>query len=68
MFETILDSLDADNRARVERVIVCEIGTVGRSMSMHVWSAGPKVTGNVVLRWRLKHDALPLHTDALISP
>ncbi len=64
--ETILDSLEADNRKRVERVLSYEEGTAGRLMSRTLLSVRPDVTLAVVLRWLRRHEVLPAHTDGLM--
>lgn len=64
--ETILDSLDADNRSRVERVLSYEQGSAGRLMSRNLLSIRPDVSLAVVWRWLRRHETLPAHTDGLM--
>ena len=64
--ETVLDSLDADNRRRVERVLSYELGSAGRLMSHSLLSIRPDVSLAVVWRWLRRHETLPAHTDGLM--
>ena len=64
--DTIVESLDLDRRARLERVLSYKEGSAGRLMMVDVLSVRPDVTLAVVLRWLRRHDGLPVHTDALM--
>lgn len=64
--EKILDSLDDDHRARVERVSNFTEDTAGRLMVTDVISIRKDVTLAVVLRWLRRHSELPPHTESLM--
>ena len=64
--ESILDSLDVDNRILVENVLAYEDGTAGRLMGLDLLRVSPDVTLAVVLRWLRRHEVLPAHTDGLM--
>lgn len=64
--EQLLQALDEDHRARVERVLSFPEGSAGRLMMSDVISVRLDVTLAVVLRWLRRHAALPPHTDALM--
>ncbi len=64
--DSIVDDLEQEYRARLDRVRRYEEGTVGRLMSHEVLSVREDVNVGVVLRWLRRHEALPMHTDALM--
>ena len=64
--ESILESLDTDNRQRVASVLAFDEGTAGRLMTRDAVSVRTNISLAVVLRWLRRHDLLPPHTDALM--
>ena len=64
--DTLLESLDQDNRERVASVLAYDEGTAGRLMTRDATSVRTNVSLAVVLRWLRRHDGLPPHTDALM--
>lgn len=64
--ESLLESLDAQNRQQVESVLAFGDNTAGRLMTRDALSVKTDTTIAVVLRWLRRHDGLPPHTDALM--
>lgn len=64
--ESILISLDAEHRKRIDAVLSFEDGTAGRLMNRDVLSVRRDVSVAVVLRWLRRHTSLPPHTDTLM--
>jgi magnesium transporter len=64
--ESIMESLEADHRQRLDAVLAFADDTAGRLMSTDVLSVRPYVSLSVVLRWLRRHRRLPPHTDALM--
>lgn len=64
--DSLLLSLDAENRARVAAVLEYPEGTAGRIMSTEVLSVRPDVKLSVVSRWLRTQGGLPDYTSALM--
>jgi magnesium transporter len=61
----VLESLDAQNRARLQSALAYEEGTVGALMDFEMVSVREDVSLEVVLRYLRRLDQLPSHTDKL---
>ncbi len=62
----ILDSLEADHRARLEAALAYPEDTAGRLMTSEVVSVRADVSLAVVLRYLHRFDKFPDHTDAIM--
>ncbi len=62
----ILDSLDSDNRRRLEAVLDYPAGTAGRLMSTDAVSVRPDTKLGDVSRWLRKQERLPPYTSMLM--
>lgn len=65
VMQDVLESLDAQNRARLQSALAYEEGTVGALMVFEMVTVREDVTLEVVLRYLRRLDALPTHTDKL---
>jgi magnesium transporter len=63
--QELLDSLDAQNRARLQSALSYAEGTVGALMDFEMVSVREDISIEVVLRYLRRLDELPDHTDAL---
>ena len=61
----ILNSMTAQNRARVESVLSFEEDTAGGLMDTDIITIRPPFTLDVVLRYLRRHDVIPASTDQL---
>jgi len=64
--DSIVQSLEDDNRARLETILSYDENSAGRLMSTEVLSVRQNVTLKVVQRWLHKHKNIPLYTDSLM--
>jgi magnesium transporter len=64
--DSLMQSLDAENRARVTAVLEYPEGFAGRMMSTDVLSVRPDVRLSVVSRWLRTQEKLPDYTSALM--
>ncbi len=62
----ILDSLEADHRARLEAALAYPEDTAGRLMTSEVVSVRADVSLAVVLRYLHRFNSFPAHTDAVM--
>lgn len=65
VFNDILDSLDAQNRARLQTALSYPENTVGALMEFETVTIRDDINLEVVLRYLRRYDELPSHTDAL---
>src|SRR5713101_8286290 len=65
VFHDILDSLDAQNRARLQTALSYPENTVGALMEFETVTIRDDINLEVVLRYLRRFDELPGHTDAL---
>ncbi|HEY0973463.1 MAG TPA: magnesium transporter [Solimonas sp.] len=63
--QQVLKALDADDRARLEKVLAHEPDTAGGLMNTDTVTVRPDVTLDVVQRYLRLRGELPAHTDAL---
>lgn len=63
--QRLLQSMDAENRERLEGVLSYPADTAGGLMNTDAVTVRPDVTVDVVLRYLRLRGALPAHTDAL---
>jgi magnesium transporter len=63
--QDILDSLDAQNRARLQTALSYPENTVGALMEFETVTIRDDINLEVVLRYLRRFDELPSHTDAL---
>ena len=63
--QDILDSMDAQNRARLQTALSYPENTVGALMEFEVVTIRDDINLEVVLRYLRRFDELPGHTDAL---
>lgn len=62
----VLDSMDHQNRQRIEQVLSYPEDTAGGLMTTDAITVRPKITLDVVLRYLRRHEKLPEMTDSLI--
>ena len=62
----ILDSLDMQDRARLEQALTYDEDTAGRIMDTDIITVRADVNVDVVLRYLRRHETLPPHTDSLM--
>ena len=65
VMQRILDSLDDQNRSRIEAVLSYPVDTAGGLMNIDIISIRPDITLDVVLRYLRRHESLPDATDSV---
>lgn len=63
---TVLESMDEQNRRRVEAILAYPDDSAGRLMNTDIITIRPDISLDVVLRYLRRHESLPDATDALL--
>lgn len=66
VMRSVLESMDEQNRHRIEAILSYPEGTAGRLMNTDIITIRPDISLDVVLRYLRRHESLPDATDALL--